>query len=48
MRKGIGTGEGRVAAVLIVFAGILLCASVVILLFMKSVRGLEQGGANER
>ncbi len=43
----LGTGAGRGIGFLIVLAGIFLCATSVILFFMKSVRKLEDGGSHE-
>lgn len=42
--KILGTGEGRGIGLLIVLAGMLLCVTSVILLGMKSIRRLENGG----
>lgn len=42
--KILGTGPGRGIGLLIVLAGMLLCVTAVILLGMKSIRRLENGG----
>lgn len=41
--KVIGTGNGRGVGLLIILAGILLCATAIWLYHIKSVRGLESG-----
>ena len=45
--KILGTGDGRGIGFLIVLAGLLLCATAVMLSGMKSIRGLEKRGVYE-
>lgn len=43
----LGTGPGRGIGLLVILAGLLLCATSGILLCMKSIRNLENGGVYE-